>query len=321
MMRQHVLAAAATLAVVVPLGSLAEAQQLVDSDKLDQYKSPELPELPYDAEAQILAYVRNTPAVMFDPDLPPIEIEQWLVATLLPKIEHLSPQLSEWKQNWCEDRTSDIPDQGPELCVEALIPVSDEKSVSIIFSVADWGPTPSGSQTWLVHPPVVRDISIGGRRNSLNVASLQDLEDAIDRPVEEWPTVDLKVALDPTPIRALPGDVVSFRVQVSNVGNRDAERAAIHITITPCCENDARRYLWHPRIPAGYVATVEIPVALPEGRALAMVSAHVDETFKRIEERSTHDHFVTVWVHHVDDPPYLTPTPPTTNPATKRPNP
>jgi len=77
--------------------------------------------------------------------------------------------------------------------------------------------------------------------------------------------VDLKVSIEAKPPRALPGDLVTFVIQVANTGNRDADRAEIHAVLGQCCDTKERRYDWFPTIPAGHTATVQFAEHLPAG--------------------------------------------------------
>jgi hypothetical protein len=78
-----------------------------------------------------------------------------------------------------------------------------------------------------VHPPAIRDLFIQTAANSLDIQSLSELTRAFNLPVDQWPTVEFELAVDASPLRALPGEIVTFRVQIRNTGKRDAQRAEV----------------------------------------------------------------------------------------------
>jgi hypothetical protein len=309
-MMKHLFALAIPALVVV--GSVGvEAQRPVNDRDREHMAVPEFPMLPdVDEERAILAYVRNTPAFNLDAALPPLELDQWLTATLLSYNMHAAPV--EWQLDRCEDFTSDLPGySSSELCVEATsanISQSEEKTLTLILAVGVWWQASDGRSEWVVRPPAIRDLFIQTDTNSLDIRSLSELTTAFNLPVDRWPTVELEVAVDASPLRALPGEIVTFTIQVRNTGKRDAQRAEItffaSVGDTP---DDLKRsdFQWFPAIAAGGRVAVELPVALPEGRGVFHASVDAFRSRKRFKERDTSRNRIFLWVHQVTDPPEL----------------
>ena len=118
MTRQNRIALIATCVLVLVGSTVHGGQRPVDISKLDEIPIVQPLELPADdAEAALLAYVRKTPAINLDPDLPQIELDSWLTATLLSYNANVAPV--EWRLDQCEDFTSDVPGYAAELCTHA----------------------------------------------------------------------------------------------------------------------------------------------------------------------------------------------------------
>lgn len=313
MTTRHLFALAVTALVVV--GSRAiEAQRPFNDRELEKMGMRQLPMLPDDEEERaIVAYVRKTPAENLDPALPPMELDAWLAGTLL-SYDPNATQV-EWRLDRCEDVTTDFPDYSSELCVVAKserISPSAEKSLMLILAVGGW--PQSGEGRWVIRPPAIRELFIQTDANSLDIHSLSGLTAAFDVPAERWPTVELELAVDASPIRALPGDTVTFRVKVRNTGKRDAPRAEIKFGASfSDMPDDGKdyRYQWFPAIAAGREVLAELPVRLPEGRGIFHASVYLFSSGKRIKAKNTPSNSTFLWVHQVTDPPEMRPVPPT----------
>lgn len=279
-------------ALFVVASAALEAQRPVNDRKLGQVGNRQLPMAPDDDdERKIVAWVRNTPAFNLDTALPPLELDRWLAAMLRWYDPNAAPL--EWRLDRCEDFRSDLPDYAPELCVTAhseRISESDEKTLTLILMVGEWSQAGNGRSGWVMRPPAIRDFFVQTDVNSLDIRSLSELTTAFDVPVERWPTVEFDLAVEAVPPRALPGDIVTFRIQVRNTGKRDAPRAEIKFTAsfgdTP---DDARQYnyQWFPAIAAGGAVAVELPVGLPEGRGIFHASVNAFSSRKRFMEKDT----------------------------------
>jgi hypothetical protein len=311
MTRRNRIAWIATCVLVLAGSTVDGGQRPVDTSKFDEIPVVQPPELPTDdAEAALLAYVRNTPASNLDAGLPQIELDSWLTATLLWYNIHAAPV--EWRLDRCLDFTSDLPDYSTELCVEATsanISQSEEKTLTLILAVGDWRQASDGRSGWVLHPPAIRDFFIQTDANSLDIQSLSELTTAFNIPVDRWPTVEFELAVDASPLRALPGEIVTFRVQVRNTGKRDAQRAAVtfggSFGDTPD-EVKVYDYQWFPAIPAGRTVAVELPICLPEGRGVFHASVEAFSSRKRFKERDTsRRNSIVLWVHQATDPPEL----------------
>jgi uncharacterized repeat protein (TIGR01451 family) len=290
-----------------PPTAMDEGQRPVDTSKLHEFELAQPLELPTDdAEAALLAYVRNTPASNLDAGLPQLELDSWLTATLLPYNANAAPV--EWRLDQCEDLTSDIPWYAAELCTEATVPVSGEKTLTLILAVGDWREASDGRSGWVVHPPAIRDLFIQTAANSLDIQSLSELTTAFNLPVDRWPTVEFELAVDASPLRALPGEIVTFRVQVRNTGKRNAQRAEVTLGVSIGDTPDEAKsydYQWFPAIPAGRTVALELPIGLPKGRGVFHASVNAFSSRKRFKERDTSRNSMFLWVHQATDPPEL----------------
>ena len=297
----------------------AAAQRPVDLNKLERVAGADLLPLPQDGERDaFIAFARTTAAVSVDSRLAPVNLHEWLVATLLPKVRDVPLFAPTWHLDYCEDRTSDIPGPSAELCASATAPVSETRTLTLTLAVGNAAPRADGALVWAPRGPEVRVIrltSIAPRRDSLDVPSLVDLEEWLDRPVTQWPKLDLKAAIEANPPRVLQGDIVTFTMRAINVGARHVTRAEITLLLSPGPGGVERRYQWFPRVPVGSVAIVQLKEALPEGRGIAHVSVspYFSDGTVAIESNPS-DNSAWIWVHHVTDPPQFTPTPPVTAP-------
>ena len=266
--------------------------------------------LPDDGDdLKILAYVRNTPANNLDAALPQLPLDRWLTETL-SSFSRGDARPAEWRLERCEDLTSDLPRESSELCAIAKWenvspPEKEGKRLTLILAVGDWREAIDGRSGWVVRPPVIRDFFVLAAGNSLDVRSLSDLTTALDIPDDRWPVAEFELGVIAVPLRALPGQTVTFRVEVRNKGNRDAHRAEITLTAffgeTP---DDSKRYdyKWYPSIAAGRTAAVELPIMLPEGRGIFSASARPFSTRKLYKEDVMRRNHISLWVHQVTDP-------------------
>ncbi len=290
------------------------AQRPIDIVRLEGIRRPTLPPLPEDdIHAAILAHASTTPAVLIDPELAPVTLSEWLAAATQLEPGGL-PHLVSWNLDHCEDLKSDIPGPSPELCATATALLDDERALQLVLAVALPAIMSDGNVRWLVQIPAIRKIRLTvqtPRPDSLDIPSLRDLDSWLQLPHAKWPMVDLKVSIEAKPPRALPGDLVTFVIQVANTGNRDADRAEIHAVLGQCCDTNDRRYDWFPTIPAGHTATVQFAEHLPDGRAIVQATA---TTYvpggPAVADRNPEDNDASIWVHQVTDPPNLGPQPP-----------
>ena len=310
------------LALAIPAlviaGSVGvDAQRPVNDRLLDRIPVPDLPMLPDEADdRRILTFVRNTPADSLDAALPPLPLDRWLTETLLAY--NPSVARAEWRLERCEDLTSDLPRESSELCAIAKWanispPEKQEKALTLILAVGDWREAIDGRSGWVVRPPAIRDFFVLADDDSLDVRALSDLTTALDVPVDRWPAAEFELAVMAVPLRALPGETVTFKIEVRNKGNRDAHRAEVSFAAflgeTP---EDSKRYdyKWYPSIAAGRAVAVELPIALPEGRGVFSASARPYSTRKRYKENLTRRNHTFLWVHQVTDPANLPTTAP-----------
>ena len=306
-MTKHLFAWA--IPALLAVGSVGvEAQRPVNDRLLDRIPVPELPMLPDDDDdRRILAFVRNTPADNLDAALPALPLERWLTETLLSY--NSGAARPEWRLERCEDFTSDLPRESSELCAIAKWanispPDKNEKALMLILAVGDWREAIDGRSGWVVRSPEIRDFFIQTADNSLDIRSLSELTAAFDSPADRWPTAEFELGINASPLRALPGETVTLRIEVRNKGNRDASRAEVQFAaFTGDSPDDAKeyRYQWFPSVPAGRSVAVELPIALPEGRGVFSASARPFSTRKRYKEDVMRRNHIFLWVHQVTD--------------------
>lgn len=300
-MTRPVFSSGAMMLPFVLAASPAVAQRPVDTSKLENYALAQPLELPTDdAEAALQSYLQKVLASALDPALPPLEIDRWLTEALWPHVADAGK--AKWILDQCEDLIADVPRYSPELCAAKTLPLPDDRSLT---SIGDWLQGSDGRSGWVVHPPSVRDLYIGARSNSLDIRSLSELRTGIDLPVERWPNVEFEVAVNASPLRATPGDLVTFTIQVRNTGKRDAQRAEVHFSVST--EGKMYEYLWFPSVPAGRSVAVEHAVRLPDGRGTlqASVLPHSTTNSKPFKEADPSNNRVVLLVHQVSDPPML----------------
>lgn len=304
-MTNHLLTSAISALVVIGGVGVAAQRPFNDRD-LGKVGNQQLPMLP-DDDAAIVAAVRKSPVRNLDAGLPALELEEWLSGILRSYNPHAAPL--EWRLERCEDFTTDYPGYSSELCVVVTsenISTSDRKSFTLILAVGAW--SQSGEGRWVLNVPAIRDLFIQNDANSLDIRSLSELTTAFDVPTDRWPTVAFELSIDAAPLRALPGDTITLKIQVRNTGKRDAPRAEVQFGggfgDTP---DDRKQYLyrWFPSVAAGRAVAVELPVRLPEGRGTFHATVNSFSTRKQFNDGGTSSRTAYVWVHHVLDPPGL----------------
>ena len=129
---------------------------------------------------------------------------------------------------------------------------------------------------------------------TLDVRLPSELVKALDTPGEQWPKVDLKVAIEATPRRPRPQELVTVTFRVHNAGRRDVARAQIRYSLWSAGADDIQEYEWFPRIPAGHTAFVELKAQATYGLVIARVEAYVP--YPRVKESDRSDNEMTLWV-------------------------
>ena len=301
---------ACAISALVAVGSVGVEAQRPFNDRDFEKMARQHPMLP-DDDGAIVAAVRKSPVRNLDAGLPALDLEEWLTGVLSSYNPQAAPL--EWRLERCEDFTSDYPDYSAELCViadSANISQSEQKSFTLVLAVGGW--SPSGEGRWVLRPPTIHDLFVQNDTNSLDVRTLGELTAAFDIPPDRWPTVEFELSIDASPLRALPGDTVTLKVEVRNTGKRDAPRAEVRFGggfgESPDDSKEyskAYLYRWFPAVPAGRAVAVELPVRLPEGRGVFHASANAFGTRKHFKDGDTSKDTVFVWVHHVLDPPGL----------------
>jgi hypothetical protein len=335
--KNHARSALALLALISPLGPVslepvpASGQdvserpdgiicQVPDCDLRRSLPKPGLA-VPLEAQEALIERLKNTLVSDLDPRLPGAPLEEWLWAHLYPRMELNRKTVADWSLGLCEERTGAVPGAGPDLCVEISTPLLVElgaprggglsvlvgqRVIKMSIAVASGVFAPDGRTSWTATRPRIEKIYIERQQDmrttdSLDVASLAELESQCTRPFDEWPTVDFKSAIVWRPEKPLPGDVVTFRITVENKGKRDAERAAVHLLLgvsLPCCGQSVKeiRREWFPHIPPGGSVSFEISAQLPRGDAIAHVSVSPGPTLAAVRESNADDNETTVVV-------------------------
>lgn len=241
-------------------------------------------------QALLIQNVQRTASSVFDPTLPPIPVDQWLWVTLAPFAEFQRRSFVEWQVSFCLDPQKPIPSVAPELCAEGTIAVSAERHVRMVVAVADAVRNrATGRAHWRPTSPSLRDVYIermnGLRRiDSLEVPALAALPVLINIPFEQWPAASFESTVSWDPPNPTPGAKVRFSLSVRNTSTRSVDRVWISILISPCCAHTEVRHEWFPPIAAGQSVRVEVDVPLPEGMAMAMVTAKAWQGDKRVRE-------------------------------------
>ena len=126
-------------------------------------------------------------------------------------------------------------------------------------------------------PPRLYDAFLDAMTNSLTVAALGDLPAAMATSEESWPQSDISVTADDIaidPAVPVPGQLVTVRATVRNIGDRDMAYVNGDLTIIPCCDDTKRVFhAFVGAVPAGGALTVERAVRLPTGGAGVSVGA------------------------------------------------
>jgi hypothetical protein len=235
-------------------------------------------------------------------------LDAWLWLTLAPAVEAVRPQMVEWDLSFCLDQHSAIPGAGPELCARATVHVSPEKDVQIVIAVADAVRSViTGRLHWRPTQPSLRDVYIErlkdtARIDSLDVPTLGALPRLLNTPFAQWPTVDFESTIAWDPPNPVPGETVRFTITVRNAGKRSVDRSLIRILIAPCCANADVLHDWFPRIAAGQSVGLEVAVPLPEGMAVAIVSAKPWQGDKPVRESTSNKDPISVLVGYPPRP-------------------
>ncbi len=229
-MRPPYVCAAALTAVLA--ASPVKAQRPVRVDvpgEMAAASLSELPRLPSDTLAAMLAYVQGLPASLIDPELPAIDIGQWLAAVLWPKVSG-PPRIPDWQVEFCRSRTSDAPGFSADLCAHTSVELSDELGFRFEIRIAAAVQTPDGAVRWVVDTPSVQQIRltfVGPRpadSDSLDIPSLRDLREWLELPRARWPKVDLQTSVEATrfgrcrvTLSRLPSRSATLAIATSNV--------------------------------------------------------------------------------------------------------
>ena len=141
---------------------------------------------PLEAVPALVAFVKATSVDLLSPQLPGMTLDEWLVGTLLPYTDLQRPWPAGWTLTFCDEHRSAIPRAGPDLCVEASVPISYSRTVMLLIAVAEGRVGGDGLVGWIQHTPSIRDIYIEYREEgaveTLDVATLSALPPLLQIP-------------------------------------------------------------------------------------------------------------------------------------------
>ena len=110
----------------------------------------------------------------------------------------------------------------------AVASVKESRTLRLHLKIGEWRTSAGGEGAWVPLPREFRGIRIeDGDHGTLDVRLPSELVKALDTPGEQWPKVDLKVAIEATPRRPRPQELVTVTFRVHNAGRRDVARAQI----------------------------------------------------------------------------------------------
>jgi hypothetical protein len=204
--------AIAAFAIVVPPNTIAQ-----DAPAPPWWRKLQVPDS--HIRSTLLQNVLATPVSTFDGRLPPIRLDDWLFATLAPRVEVLRTPLVDWDVTFCHayadgPNPSIVTASGPELCAKGSIRVSAERNIHLVILVAN---AVRGARAWHPTPPAMRDVYIERMKelsptDSFDVSDLGGLPDLLQVPFDQWPKVRFKTEIVWDPPKPLPGDTVRFSI-------------------------------------------------------------------------------------------------------------
>ena len=211
-----------------------------------------------------------------DQRLPDLSLDEWLELTLLPwKTDRAETY---WYVHDCREGTpSTKPTDATLLCAEAFASVNDDKALSVRLRVGRVVEE-RGTWRWLEMIPTLEDVYLVQENNSLDIARLGDVPNALSIPVEKWPTAELEMGPGGITIQGpgrvpAAGEVITFAFRVRNNGTRDAENAVLKASLRPSGDQDkAVDYEVRLNVPAGRTTTTTWRVQLPPASDWSIVA-------------------------------------------------
>jgi len=219
---------------------------------------------------------RNASVRSLDERLPDLSLDEWLELTLLP----WKPDMAEtrWYVHDCREGRPDTKPVGETLlCAEALAPVNDDKRLFIRLRVGRVVEQ-QGTWRWLEMTPTLEDVYLEQGNNSLDIARLGDVPDALSVPFENWPTAELEMGPGGITIQGpqrvpVAGDVIPLVFHVRNNGTRDAKNAILKASLRPSGDRDkAVEHQVRLDVPAGRTTTTAWTVQLPSASDWSVVA-------------------------------------------------
>jgi hypothetical protein len=208
-----------------------------------------------------------------DPSLPVRPLSAWVRDALARAGRARAGAWLKWEVVYCRvDNVDRFPDRSrADICVRA----TDRDSrleVSLEFSLGPFQDDLGLRRA--PDPPAFSGGFVATSAESMELKKLSDLETALTRPPDEWPSPDLRVSPDDIAFRPpapFLGDVVSVMFTVHNDGSSD-ERALIEFALSAPGMTADERGRFFADVPAGgtyqFTRSVRLPLTLGAGHAV-----------------------------------------------------
>lgn len=237
--------------------------------------------IPRDAALSVWDRVRAANASGLDATLPRVRMDEWLSVALARLVDPPGTVLTNWHVTFCDTRGTAL-GALRELCADAAVALTAERTVHVIVHAADFLSDPADRVSWRPTALDVRNIyverRIDGRPvDSVHVSSLADLPQSLLVPPELWPAIDLAATISASNSAPLAGETVRFTIEVTNRGSRAITRAWVRATVD---RDGASQSLqdWFPSLGAGETVRLQFATLLPAGRATVVVKATPAQT-------------------------------------------
>jgi hypothetical protein len=208
-------------------------------------------------------------------------MDEWLPLALARLVEPPGTVLTNWHVTFCDTRSTAL-GALRELCADASVALTAEKTIHVIVHAADLLSDSAERVSWRPTALDVRNICVerrvgGGPVDSLHVSSLGDLPESLLVPPELWPAIDLAATIGASNSAPLAGETVRFTIEVTNRGGRAIARAWVRATVdrdgaSPSLQD------WFPSLRAGETVRLQFATLLPAGRATVVVNATPAQT-------------------------------------------
>jgi hypothetical protein len=248
----------------------------------------------YDTFVKAAQQVR---ADTLEPGLPEIAFQQWLESVLEPfPVPKEETKGISWRTEFCNQKEAqwypgysvgssywpaafNARHRRRDLCAVAgsTILEGNGPAPRLLTVRVRIGTLLEDTGEWLLAEPTFLDAFLESS-DTLDVPTLSVLSALLRLPIELWPTTDISVTagdISYTPRIPMPGEPVTVKVQIRNLGGRDVPFVHGTLDLGPCCPRERVLRDFHGSIPIGRTMTIEHTLVLPSGRALIGVCAEV----------------------------------------------